>query len=334
MNLPARSPRRRRLGAPLALGLLGGLALLLRALPLSVPPAPPPRPPEVVVRVVTFNLLHGGIFSERLGDDASLEARLRIVADRLRALDPDVVALQEASVGPRRGDVARRLAEALGYHHAYAPAVTRPFGSRRVQRAVASALGFTEGPALLSRYPLARWAGYELPRCGRPFDVRVLLYAEVATPAGPLPVYSAHISGDPCQARSVADLVAARPGPLPAIVMGDFNAEETSPAIQLLPGPAGFRDTFRLANPGASGFTEGQAVRARGRTAGQRIDYVFLRPGGRGPGRVVASRVVLDAPGPGSVLWPSDHYGVLAEIGVGPPAATGRRTAARSPEGR
>jgi hypothetical protein len=32
---------------------------------------------------------------------------------------------------------------------------------------------------------------------------------------------------------------------------------------------------------------------------------------------VVASRVVLDAPGrrpDGRPLWPSDHYGVLAEI--------------------
>lgn len=35
------------------------------------------------------------------------------------------------------------------------------------------------------------------------------------------------------------------------------------------------------------------------------------------PGRVPASRVVLDRPGrgpDGGPLWPSDHYGVLAEI--------------------
>ena len=44
-----------------------------------------------------------------------------------------------------------------------------------MRRGVRAVLGFTEGPALLSRFPIARWEAYELPPCGRPFDVRVLL---------------------------------------------------------------------------------------------------------------------------------------------------------------
>jgi hypothetical protein len=39
------------------------------------------------------------------------------------------------------------------------------------------------------------------------------------------------------------------------------------------------------------------------------------------PGRVRASRVVLDTPRrleDGKILWPSDHYGVLAELEVFP----------------
>ena len=80
--------------------------------------------------------------------------------------------------------------------------------------------------------------------------------------------------------------------------------------------------------PAAAGFTDGQDVEARGRRPQRRIDYVFLAPGQRAAGRVVGSRVVLDQPGgPGRVRWPSDHYGVLAEIaldgadGVTPAAA-------------
>ena len=66
---------------------------------------------------------------------------------------------------------------------------------------------------------------YELPRCGRPFDVRVLLAADLETPAGRLTAFSAHTSGDACHARAVAALVRTRTaGPLPAVVMGDFNA--------------------------------------------------------------------------------------------------------------
>ena len=52
-------------------------------------------------------------------------------------------------------------------------------------------------------------------------------------------------------------------------------------------------------------------------TASQRIDYVFLVPGSARPARVVGSRVVLDQPvGRGRARWPSDHYGVLAEIAL------------------
>ena len=177
--------------------------------------ARPPAP--LILRFVTFNLLHGGIFSELTGRDDGLEERFRITVEGLRALGADVVGLQEASTGRRRGNVTARLAAALGYrHHVHAPAATRPLGSEHMRRGVASVLGFTEGPALLSRFPIVRWRAYELPHCGRPFDVRVLLLAELETPAGRLAAFSAHTSGDPCHARAVVDLVRRTEGPCPS----------------------------------------------------------------------------------------------------------------------
>jgi endonuclease/exonuclease/phosphatase family metal-dependent hydrolase len=275
------------------------------------------------LRVVTVNLLHGGIFSELSGDDESLEDRLRLAADALRVLDADVVALQEASTGRRRGNVIARLADALGYQHVYAPAATRPFGSEHMRRAVASVLGLTEGPALLSRFPIVRWEPYQLPRCGRPFDVRVVIFAELETPAGRLPVFSAHTSGDPCHAWAVAALVHEHSGPLPALVMGDFNAEPTSPAIRVLTQKVGFVDVFEVANPAAPGFTAGQDLEDPHATATRRLDYAFLAPGQRVRGRVIRSRVVLDEPrAAGRARWSSDHYGVLAEIALEPDAGS------------
>lgn len=298
------------IAATAALGILGAGSA-------SLAPEPSPRPAPLTLRFVTFNLLHGGIFSELSGDDAGLEERLRLAVEGLRALDADVVGLQEASTGRRRGNVAARLATALGYHYVHAPAATRPFGSEHMRRVVASVLGFTEGPALLSRFPIARWRAHDLPRCGRPFDVRVLVFAELETPVGRLAAFSAHTSGDACHARAVAELVRANAGPLPAVVMGDFNAPDTSPAIQFLTREAGFVDAFGRASPATAGFTGGQDVEVPRPTARERIDYVFLAPGQRMSGRVVGSRVVLHEPGEaGRVRWPSDHYGVLAEIAL------------------
>jgi endonuclease/exonuclease/phosphatase family metal-dependent hydrolase len=299
-----------------ALGILGaGSGIIV--------PERPAGPAPLTLRFVTFNLLHGGIFSELTGDDEALEGRLRLAVEGLRVLHADVVGLQEASTGRHRGNVPARLAVALGYHYVYAPAATKPFGSEHMRGAVASVLGFTEGPALLSRFPITRWRAYELPRCGRPFDVRVVVFAELKTPGGQLAAFSAHTSGDVCQARAVADLVRANAGSLPTVVMGDFNAPHTSPAVRLLTHDAGFVDAFALVNPGAPGFTDGQDVEVARSTARRRIDYVFLAPGQRVPGRVVGSRVVLHEPsGPGKVRWPSDHYGVLAEIALDGPASS------------
>src|SRR5213593_476028 len=74
--------------------------------------APEPDPAPLTLRFVTFNLLHGGIFSELSGDDDGFEDRLRLAIEGLRALDADVVGLQEASIGRHRGNVPARLAAA------------------------------------------------------------------------------------------------------------------------------------------------------------------------------------------------------------------------------
>jgi hypothetical protein len=53
------------------------------------------------------------------------------------------------------------------------------------------------------------------------------------------------------------------------------------------------------------------------RTVTRRVDFIFLVANGAPAARVRGSRVVLDTPGrlaDGTTLWPSDHYGVLAEI--------------------
>jgi endonuclease/exonuclease/phosphatase family metal-dependent hydrolase len=294
--------------------LLAGAALALAA----ATPLPAVAGPAAV-RAITLNLLHGGPLSELRGDDQDLDRRLELVAAELEALRPDVVGLQEASVGRKRGDVAERLAGRLGLYVVRTTALMHWFPYPDLNRLARWLLGFAEGPAILSRYPIRRWEIHALPRCGRPLDPRALIYAELDTPWGALSVFSTHTSNDACHTRRVAELVRDRRAELPALLMGDFNAVEDAPPITALTREAGFVDVFRAANPGATGATVWQRVQVAEATVRRRVDYVFLLAGTAAPGRVLASRVVLDRPGQrtdGRPLWPSDHYGVLAEVAL------------------
>jgi endonuclease/exonuclease/phosphatase family metal-dependent hydrolase len=275
---------------------------------------------------VTLNVLHGGPLSGWTGKDSHLEARLDLVTEALRELRPDVVALQEASWSRSRGDVASRLAGRLGLNHAYSPSSMWLFDTSWFNKAAAALMDFSEGPAILTRFPIARSETHKLPRCGRRLDPRVLLFVELVTPAGHLPVFSTHTSGHACHAEAVAALVRERRGDLPGVLMGDLNAVESSTAIKGLLEEAGLVDAFRAKNPEAPGHTVWQPVLVPERRAFRRVDYVLMAPGRIFPGAVVDSRVVVDAPGrlpDGSAIWPSDHYGVLADLAVFPPAGSG-----------
>jgi len=274
------------------------------------------------LKCITFNMLHGGMFSGLRGNAQDLDRRLEVAVEELRALDADVLGLQEASTGRGRGNVAQRLAAQLGFHYVYAPASFRLFASETINRVIAWVMNLTEGPAIISRFPIISWEAYDLPRCGRFTDPRVLLCAELQTPWGQVSVCSTHVSGDSCQTESVTHFLRQRRNSLPLLLMGDFNAPEGTPAITALTKEAGFVDTFRAANPTAPGATVWQRVYSPRPTAFRRVDYLFLLPGTDFPGKVRSSRVVLDVPQhfqDGQVLWPSDHYGVLSEVEVFPP---------------
>jgi endonuclease/exonuclease/phosphatase family metal-dependent hydrolase len=271
------------------------------------------------LRCVTFNLLHGGLFSGLAGSAQALGHRLDLAAAELRRLNADVIGLQEASISRARGNVAARLAARLGYQAVYAPASCCLFLCERLNALLARLLNFTEGPALLSRFPIRSWAVEVLPRCGRLIEPRVLLYATVHTPWGLLPVATTHTSGESPQHHRVAEVLRHHRRALPTVLMGDFNALEDSAAMATFTHEAGFHDAFRRVLPAAGGFTSDQVLTESAPTVSQRIDYILLLPGAEVPGSICGSQVILNSPRRlpnGRVMWPSDHYGVLAEVGV------------------
>jgi endonuclease/exonuclease/phosphatase family metal-dependent hydrolase len=265
-----------------------------------------PRP----LRIVTINILHGGMTSELVGDGGHLEERLALMTGELRMLDADVVGIQEASRGPRRGDVAARLADALGFHHVFAPATHWwPLASR--------VLGLDEGPAVLSRFPITASHISPIDGCGGLYR-RMLVCAELSAPWGPVEACSTHLDGSDCHALSVARILHTRPRNAALVLMGDLNATDQSNGFRRLIAELGLVDTFRAANPAAPGFTVWQPVWLARPLASRRVDFILIAPGATGSARVLASRLVLNQPSrvDGRVLWPSDHYGVLSDVAI------------------
>lgn len=276
--------------------------------------------PNRPLRLLTYNLLHDGPTSGFANNGTYLEERLEMVIREFQALDPDVIALQEASESRRHGNVPDRIAKALGFHMVYAPATDRVFYLPLLDKAIVGLMGFKEGSAILSRFPIAASTVYDLPRCQSRLEPRILLRADIETPSGRLPVFSTHTArGDECQMDRVGELVRQNHGAGPSVLMGDFNTVETSKVLTILRDEAGFVDAFRMANPKDPGATVWQRIEIPQATVSRRVDFIFLLPGMATRTAIRSSRIVLDRPGrlaDGTPLWPSDHYGVLAELDI------------------
>jgi endonuclease/exonuclease/phosphatase family metal-dependent hydrolase len=270
------------------------------------------------LRVVTYNLLHDGAASGFVDGRTHLDERLDMTIRELKALDPDIVAVQEASDSRMHGNVSERLATALGFHVVFEPATEHIFGLRPLDWLVVRVMGFKEGSAILSRYPIAASAAHHLPRCKKRLEPRIVLHATISTAWGPIQIFSAHTGReDECQIARVGEIVRDGLGAGPSLLMGDFNTPETSQVLIMLRNEAGFIDAFRAANPEMKGLTVWQRIDAPEPTVSRRVDFVFLLNGRSSKASVRSSRIVLDRPErlpDGTSLWPSDHYGVLAEF--------------------
>jgi endonuclease/exonuclease/phosphatase family metal-dependent hydrolase len=272
------------------------------------------------LRVITYNLLHDGAGSGFFTGETRLEERLEMAIRELKVLDPDIIAVQEASESRTHGNVPERLARALGLHVVFEPATEHIFGLWPFDAIVVGIMGFKEGSAILSRFPITASQVYDLPRCKKWLEPRIMLHAEVSTPWGVLQVFSAHTGrGDECQLERVGEVVRDRLGAGPSLLMGDFNTPETSKVLTTLRNEAGFIDVFRSANPEANGATVWQRITSPESTVSRRVDFVLLLNGRDSITSVRSSHIVLDRPGQsadGTTLWPSDHYGVFAELRI------------------
>lgn len=261
---------------------------------------------ETTIRVATWNLWW------RFGP---WPERFPAIVATLQAADPDVVALQEVW-GEGATDQAALLAEALGgFHHAYG------------HRWEGAAVQF--GNAILSRWPIVASEQRPLPAPPDLDELRTVLRADIEGPRGRFSMFTTHLNYQLGQSRIRQDQVGdvcrfvretAVEGH-PPLVAGDFNAVPDSDEVRMMTGrmavpapPLAFRDVWDVAGEGPgltwSPVNPFVAAEEEGRA---RVDYLFTAGPGEG-GRGMPVRVDLLGDHPVDGMWPSDHFGVVADL--------------------
>jgi endonuclease/exonuclease/phosphatase family metal-dependent hydrolase len=187
----------------------GALQVVARV---EAPAAPPER-----LRLVDFNVLHG--YSSF--PDQEVRAQRSIAA--LEALMPDIIVLQEAWRTRAHGDFVQQLADRLGMDSAFARA------NGKLER-----IGFEEGEAVLSRFPILRAERIELAPRKPFFERRVALVCVLDLGGELLTLVGTHLDHRKIEtADAQAARLAARLSSLDApILAGDLNAGDDSAAVE------------------------------------------------------------------------------------------------------
>lgn len=292
------SVRRRFAGLLVVLGLLGILVAGVFAAGVSAA--------AVEIRVMTFNIRWDGL--DR--DLNSWEQRKTGVIELLRRHAPDAFALQEAS--PTQ---AQYLEKSLPDYHIF---------SSSHQRAVYQPIFFRSDRFRLDSHG-SFWVVEESELPGGTRRCTWVRLVDTASGRG-LYIFNLHLDGRSASAQNssvvaLMEEVARRSFKDPFLVMGDFNAVETRPAISFLkgktplPGQDGrtvvnsiaLRDALREVIP--AGRAPGTYHGFRGYFDGPRIDYIFVSDGIT----VLDAATIFDGT---NGRFPSDHFPVFAEIAL------------------
>lgn len=260
---------------------LSTLALAAAALALMPAGPGPTLAAQTTVRVVAYNIKHG------LGMDDRVD--LTRIAEVLRALDADVITLQEVDDRTERTAGVNQVAVVaglLGYRGYHGP--HRPYQG-----------GFY-GNAVLTRLPVRAVRTHAIP----PASGSALAVHELEVEAAPgvaLSVVSVHLAGAPeermAQAEAVTRMFAGTPHPV--VLAGDFNGRPDDEVVLRL-GRA-----WRIFEKSGDSGTYPADVPDR------EIDFVMTRS--RDPVRLV-EHLVIDEP------MASDHRPLLAELIIDPPS--------------
>jgi endonuclease/exonuclease/phosphatase family metal-dependent hydrolase len=253
------------------------------------------------MKIVTINLW---------GTYGPYAERRKLFLEELGRLRPDILCLQE---------------------------ITDPNLAAEIQMKIAlpsAAENYDAGLAILTRFPILseRILKYAAVSPNETNDRRAVI-VELEIGNINLVVANTHLSWKAedgmirlAQVRELLGAVSKTKSP--ALLAGDFNDVPQSPAVQEIK-KSGFVDLFELIHPDEAGLTwdnQNPFIQSHNvKFPDRRIDFLFAG-GGRKRGQVVSEdlspfpqgsvkscKVVFNRPDARS-LYPSDHYGLLAEL--------------------
>lgn len=276
------------------------------------------------IRVLTINILN---YCET---SAPYAARMGVLRQQLATLNPDLIAFQEAGYRPGEDHQVKQILAGTGYHVDHECDGTKVNGTMEL------------GIAVASRWPIVRKGCWMLSGSGKALAVEV----QVPSPVGKLLFLSTfgtarwQFDRELSRERGAVALdkmirQTADPNGFPPIIGGDFDATPDAACMRFMTGlqslegisthyydawtAAGNQDpggyTWTTANPYAKKTTETVWHLSEHH---RRIDYILIGSPHHyaRDARIVSCRVVLNKPI--SDIWPSDHFGVFAEISGGP----------------
>lgn len=258
-----------------------------------------PAGPREELRLMTFNIRYGTAND----GDHRWEERRELVAARIRAAAPDVLALQEA-LAFQLEELAPVLADyrKVGQHRegGLEGEFSGLFVHRELELLAQGEFWFSEEP----HTPGSRSWDSSLPR--------MCAWVEVAVGEGRLPVriYGTHYDHRGARARAASSRMILADCALgdPVVIMGDLNAAEQDEPVRALLD-RGFRSAVLEHEPSV---TRGTMNAFRHEDGGRaRIDHVLVR----GPLEVLDAAILG---GRVNGLFPSDHDAVTAVVAPTP----------------
>lgn len=211
--------------------------------------SPPPSLGVPTLKVATYNI-------RGCRDDQGL-ADVKAIAEEIKQLGADIIALQEVDNGLPRShfaDQAKEIAEHLQMNYVYSPALNFLVG--------------TYGNALISRYPITSVNAVDLPFLLEP---RGLIEATIDINGYALQVFTTHLGLKKSERIEQFDFLydyLRQNAASTAVLLGDFNTLENDPL--LLPIRAQFDDpVFNR---------EMKLVTVNGSSTYGMIDHIFLTP--------------------------------------------------------
>jgi endonuclease/exonuclease/phosphatase family metal-dependent hydrolase len=241
------------------------------------------------MRVLTLNIWK---------DEGDLAARLEMIAEECRLLQPDIICLQEVYADATM-DAGEWLADALRMTRVGVPA-------RIKQR---SGVLSSSGLAILSRLPLLTEDNLDLPTSAADGG-RKALSAVFETANGPLRLVSLHLShlkadeGDRLRSQQLAAIWSwANQGwDHPILLAGDFNATRTAVCFDWLYQQGTITGTDSLVPQATSLRHQPNAL----------IDHIVLA--GRGGWKLSGAKLCFTGVDATSGCFASDHFGILASF--------------------